>query len=108
MNLTRDTLALMDSYGDSKKPVWLTEVGCGAKDAEAEKAQATLLEDTLNLGAMSRGFERVFWFTLRDMAKDLLGPESSMGIFKYDGAPKPALRAFQQAAASATRPEAAK
>ena len=39
--------------------------------------------------------QKVFWFLLRDMEKDLLGPESSMGLFKHDGTPRPALEAFR-------------
>jgi len=94
MKLTRDTLSLMARYGDGNKPLWITEVGCGATSKEAEQAQAQLLLDSFKAAAEEPRIERVFWFLLRDMQKDLLGPEGSMGIFSYQGRPKPALQAF--------------
>ena len=93
--LTRETLAVMDRYGDGTKPLWLTEVGCGAATAEAERDQARLLRDTFALARREPRIQKVFWFLLRDMEKDLLGPESSMGLFKHDGTPRPALEAFR-------------
>jgi polysaccharide biosynthesis protein PslG len=99
MALTRDTLAVMARHGDATKPLWLTEVGCGATSPAAESAQARLLAETFALARAEPQIRRVFWFTLRDMEKDLLGPESSMGLFRYNGERKPALEAFVDAAA---------
>ncbi len=93
--LTRDTLAIMDRYGDGTKPLWITEVGCGATSGEAEQDQARLLRDTFAMASQEPRIQKVFWFLLRDMAKDLLGPESSMGLFRHDGTPRPALEAFR-------------
>lgn len=93
MSLTQDTLSLMARYGDGAKPLWITEVGCGAASAEAEEKQARLLSDTFATVRREPRVERVYWFLLRDMAKDLLGPEGSMGLFSHDGRPKPALDA---------------
>lgn len=101
MKLTRDTLALMNRYGDGAKSLWLTEVGCGAVNAQERKAQAELLRDTMELAARERRIGRVFWFTLRDKERELLGPESSMGMFTFAGEAKPALDAFTGAAARA-------
>ena len=95
MELTRDTLNLMARYGDAAKPLWITEVGCGAASPEAEQAQATLLRDTYALVSGEPRIQKVFWFLLRDMKKDLLGPEGTMGLFKFNGVPKPALEAFR-------------
>ncbi len=94
MTLTRDTLAVMARHGDAEKPLWLTEVGCGATSPAAESAQARLLVETFEMARTEPQIERVFWFTLRDMEKDLIGPEASMGLFKYSGAHKPALEAL--------------
>jgi polysaccharide biosynthesis protein PslG len=96
IEITRDTLALMDRYGDSSKPLWITEVGCGATSSEGEQAQARLLRETFALAAREPRIHRVFWFLLRDMEKDLLGPESTMGLFKYNGMARPALDAFRR------------
>jgi hypothetical protein len=95
MNLTRDTFSLMARYGDTSKPLWITEVGCGANSSQAEEEQAHLLADTYTLAGAEPRIDRVFWFLLRDMKKDLLGPESSMGLFKVNGEHRPALKSFQ-------------
>ena len=97
MKLPRDTLSLMARYGDGNKPLWITEVGCGAASRDAEQAQAQLLADTFEAAKKEPAIQRVFWFLLRDMQKDLLGPEGSMGLFNYQGKPKPALEAFRRA-----------
>ena len=83
-------------YGINEYPVW------NFKDHELSKF-AAMLEQTgsgavripLRCRVMEPGVERVFWFLLRDMKKDLLGPEGSMGLFSYQGKPKPALQAFR-------------
>ena len=96
IELTKATLALMDRYGDSAKPLWITEAGCGATSREAELAQARLLHETYDLARGEPRIQRVFWFLLRDMKKDLLGPESSMGLFRYDRSSRPSLEAFRR------------
>lgn len=96
MELTRETLEVMARYGDAAKPLWLTELGCGATSTEAEEAQARLLRDTFAAAAGEPRIQRVFWFLLRDTEKDILGPESTMGLFKRDGVARPALEAFRR------------
>jgi hypothetical protein len=103
MELTRDTLALMARHGDAAKPLWITEVGCGATSSEAEQAQARLLTETFDLAGREPRLQRVYWFLLRDMQKDLLGPESTMGLFKYDGGARASLAAFVRAAKQSRR-----
>ena len=105
MQLTQDTLSLMDRYGDSEKPLWITEVGCGATSQRAEEDQAQLLANTFEFAAKEPRIKRVFWFILRDMQNDLLGPEGSMGLFSYQGKPKPAFRVFLSAAEKAHNPQ---
>ena len=97
MKLTRDTLSLMSQYGDGEKVLWITEVGCGGGSMKAEKEQAQLLSDTYEAAAKEPRVQKVFWFLLRDMEKDLVGPESSMGLFARQGKAKPALQAFVRA-----------
>lgn len=103
MQQTRATLAVMARHGDAEKPLWLTEVGSGAKTPEAEQDQARLLAETYTLAAREPQIARVFWFMLRDLDKDLLGPESSMGLFQYGGRAKPAHAAFAAAAGGASK-----
>ena len=64
-------------------------------DALTGLPQATLLRDTYALVSSEPRIQKVFWFLLRDMKKDLLGPEGTMGLFKLNGVPKPALEAFR-------------
>lgn len=94
MALISDTLALMDRYRDSQKPVWVTEIGCGLNAGTAPDAQAALLRDSLRLTRAEPRIQRVHWFLLRDMEKDLLGPEGSMGIVTRNFQEKPAYHAF--------------
>jgi hypothetical protein len=96
IEVTRSTLALMARYGDADKPLWITEVGCGADSSAGEQAQARLLQETFELAAREPRIQKVFWFLLRDMEKDLLGPESTMGLFKHDGTTRPALKSFSR------------
>ncbi|MEO8352642.1 MAG: glycosyl hydrolase, partial [Chthoniobacteraceae bacterium] len=96
MEMTQDTLALMARHGDAAKPLWITEAGCGAATVEDERAQARLLEETFELAGREPRIQRVFWFLLRDLEKDVLGPESTMGLFKTNGGAKPALEAFKR------------
>lgn len=103
MRMTRDTLAVMARYGEAKKPLWLTEVGCGATSPQAREAQARLLRDTYEKAAREPRIERVFWFTLRDLERDIVGPEASMGLFEFKGGAKPAFAAFVGAASTAAR-----
>ncbi len=97
MRLVQDALSLMARYGDPEKPLWITEVGCGVTSQHDEEAQAQLLADTFERTAKEPRIKCVFWFLLRDMQNDLLGPEGSMGLFSYQGRPKPALQAFADA-----------
>lgn len=99
MDLIRDTFAVMERHGDGSKPLWITEVGCGLNGGTTAEAQAKLLSDTYRLARAEPRIKRVYWFLLRDMEGDLLGPEASMGIVKRDFTGKPALEAFRGAAA---------
>ncbi len=98
MALIGDTLALMDRYGDARKPLWITEIGCGLNAGTTPEQQADLLRDSFRLTRAEPRIQRVHWFLLRDMAQDLLGPEGSMGIVTRDFQEKPAYHAFVAAA----------
>ncbi len=94
MALIRDTLALMNRYGDARKPLWITEIGCGLNAGTTPEQQADLLRDSFRMTRADPRIQRVHWFLLRDMAQDLLGPEGSMGIVTRDFQEKPAYHAF--------------
>lgn len=96
LQMVRNTLAVMARYGDSTKPLWITEEGCGAASPKAQEAQAKLLRDAFAAAQHEPRIQRMFWFLLRDMRKDIVGPTSSMGLFSHQGEIKPAGRAMQQ------------
>ena len=80
MKLTRDTLSLMARYGDGNKPLWITEVGCGATSKEAEETQARLLKDTFEAAGKEPRLQRVFWYALRGCEE---GPSWTRGFHGF-------------------------
>jgi hypothetical protein len=100
MDLIRDTFKVMEKHGDGDKPLWITEVGCGINEGTTAETQAKLLTDTYRLARAEPRIKRIYWFLLRDMESNLLGPESSMGIVKHDFSGKPALEAFRAVVSS--------
>ena len=97
MELIRGTLDVMQTHGDAPKPLWITEVGCGLNDGTTPEAQAALLSETFKLARAEPRIRRVFWFMLRDMEINLLGPEATMGLVRRDLSPRLAMTAFQAA-----------
>ena len=100
MTMIRDTFAVMDRHGDRSKPLWITEVGCGLNSGITNEMQRKLLSDTYRLARTEPRIKRVYWFMLRDMENNLLGPEASMGIVKRDFTEKPVFEAFRNAVAN--------
>ena len=101
IRLTRDTLNLMARYADSDKPLWLTEFGYGLDGHTTLADQARLLTHAYRLAVAEPRIERLYWFTLRDLERDILGLESSMGLLTQNWERKPAFYAYQSVAAGA-------
>ena len=95
MEMIRDTFAVMERHGDRSKPLWITEVGCGLNSEITNEMQTKLLSDTYRVARTEPRIKRVYWFMLRDMENNLLGPEASMGIVKRDFTTKPVFEAFR-------------
>jgi len=96
IKLTRDTRTVMAKHGDAKKPLWLTEFGCGLNNGTTPEDQARLLSDAYTLASTEPGIDRLYWFTLRDLERDQLGPEASMGLLTHDWKTKPAFEVFRK------------
>ena len=83
---------LMDSFGDTDKRIWLTELGWATSDKRiTPEIQARLLVQTyvtaLSLDYL--GVDKVFWFAVKDWG----GP--GYGIYNDDSSKKPAWFAYQ-------------
>ena len=87
----RGLRAVMDQWGDTGKPIWLTEIGWSTAEGIDEQDQARLLVQSfttaLTLGHL--GVQKVFWFCVKDWG----GP--GHGLFADNGEPKPAFHAYR-------------
>lgn len=82
---------LMNSNGDSRKEIWLTELGWSTGDAGiTEEIQARLLTQSMvtALTLQKMGVTRSFWFCVKDWG----GP--GYGLLRPDGSKKPAYAAY--------------
>jgi hypothetical protein len=86
---------VMDSNGDVAKPVWITEMGCytHGPGSVSEAWQAEYLSEARTFLARTPYVERLYWYTLRD-ANNSTDPEMNYGLFRADGSPKLAVKAF--------------
>jgi hypothetical protein len=87
--------SVMHSNGDAAKPIWITEMGCYTQGSGSvsETWQAEYLTESRMFLAGIPYLERVYWYTLRD-GNSSTAPEMNYGLFRADGTPKPAVRAF--------------
>lgn len=93
---------VMDRFGDSKLPIWVTEIGWASGGAPSgvtvgPARQAEYLTQAFQLLGDARGrlnIQGVVWYSLNDQP----GPiwVGHCGLFNLDGTPKPAWNAFVQ------------
>ncbi len=103
IRMIKDTIAVMAKNGDAQKPLWVTEIGCGTNELDTPAAQAKLLEESFRALYRLPQIAAVFWFTLKDYDRAIVGPEDSMGILTAKLAPKPAYEALKRIAAELNR-----
>ncbi len=86
---------VMAANGDVSKPIWITEMGCytSGPGSVSEAWQAEYLGAARMFLARLPDVERVYWYTLRD-ANNSADPEMNYGLFRADGTPKSAVKAF--------------
>jgi polysaccharide biosynthesis protein PslG len=100
--------ALMSRFGDSGKPIWITEVGWASGGAPSgltvgAARQADYLTQIFDLAAADRdrlGIAGVVWYSLSDTPGPLW--VGHCGMFRLDGSAKPSWEAFASVAGGAT------
>jgi hypothetical protein len=93
--------SLMDRYGDSTKPIWITEIGWPTHQGPrgvSELVQAQMLARTYLL-ALHHGVEKVFWYEFQAPEGKADYNEDHFGIVHRDLSPKPAYQAYRVLAA---------
>jgi polysaccharide biosynthesis protein PslG len=96
---------VMNAHGDKGAPIWVTELGWGSDGPDkfginqGARGQRRMLHRAFPRLERARrpwNLERVFWYDWRDPPPDSHGCSfcRSSGLFRHDGTPKPAWRAF--------------
>jgi hypothetical protein len=88
-----EILAVMAKYGDSKKPLWVTEVGSitapkATNLVVTEQLQADYLADLLLVPLCRHQVQKVFYFAVWD--------DENHGLYRKDWTPKPAALRMKQ------------
>lgn len=96
--LVGETIGVVKRNGDEKKPIWVTEIGCGTNETYTREAQAKLLGESYDVLARMPQVAAVYWFCLRDYKQAITGPEASMGIVTDRFERKPSFDAFRRSA----------
>jgi hypothetical protein len=89
---------IMEKYGDSAKPIWITEFGAptGTSNvAQSEDAQSALLTDAMRRAADLPYLGPTFIYTVRDNSADPSNSELNFGVVHNDYSRKPAFYAIQ-------------
>jgi hypothetical protein len=112
---------ILREHGE-REPLWLAEVGYRSvarakvsdvyharfRDEHTVEAQAQALRRTLVLSLASGDLPVVAWYRINDLpaTEEVIGDDNNrhLGVRDADGAPKPALRAFEELAALFAQP----
>lgn len=104
---------VMTSYGDTRKPLWVTEVGWPAAVGRAQVSyglektdagQASITREALGALVQNRrslGIGRLYWYTWMSTFSDVYNPFSFAGLRRATGSravDQPALSAFRRTA----------
>ncbi|MCB4757260.1 MAG: hypothetical protein LHV69_09595 [Elusimicrobia bacterium] len=99
---------VMKRFGDEKKKIWITEVGCpGIPPHEKPQAwfgggtvgedeQADWLETLYRLIKKHPVVEKLFWAFYRDTGTEFKDAANYMGLVRFDLSPKPAYHRLQK------------
>jgi hypothetical protein len=100
-SLIRSLEMIMDKHGDSKKKIWITEMGCPGVpknqtkstwfegEAQNEDEQAAWLERVYDLIKKHPRVEKLFWAFYRDTDAMFKDATDYLGIVRKDLSPKP-------------------
>jgi arabinogalactan endo-1,4-beta-galactosidase len=109
--------SILTKYGVGAKPIWVTEYGAptagngtavdgtwasltSTADHVTEGWQASLATDAVQQAVANPKVVAFFWYTNQDLVASTRR-ESSFGLRRLDGTPKPSWSAFRQAVAAA-------
>ncbi|MFA6475588.1 MAG: cellulase family glycosylhydrolase [Patescibacteria group bacterium] len=88
--------AVMNRYGLSKTPLWLTEVGwTTGNDGVNKQTQAEYLTRLYTMALAIPDVQKVFWYTLADTSSDESINDAQFGLYEDDWSPKQAVSAYQ-------------
>ncbi|MBZ5515366.1 MAG: endo-1,4-beta-xylanase [Acidobacteriia bacterium] len=88
---------VMEDFGDSAKPIWITEIGWytrGDPSAVDEAVQAERVRQVFSIAGQYPFVTKVFWYQLQDCGNDANNPQQNYGLFRADGGAKPAVTAY--------------
>jgi len=99
-----DAIERMRRNGDSKRRIWITELGWpsdkltnpGAQRAVTESQQAEYLKEALKICLSYSRVEKVFWYSFRDTAVDRFNSEHHYGLVNYYLGAKPSFAAYKK------------
>ena len=109
--------SIMTAYGDSQKPLWITEYGAPTNGAGAvatvsnynftagpnhvsEDLQALMLTQSVAAYRATPWLQNFFWYSYQDLGTFPSTNENFFGLLRYNGAPKASVTALRQATAS--------
>jgi hypothetical protein len=107
-------LKVMREYGDSDKPIWITEVGCPgiqstdtpsgwwAGSTPLEDQQAAWVTAVYQQALAWPGVQKVFWAFFRDTAH-FWNDVDRFGLIRRDFTPKPAYEAYKAIATQTSK-----
>ena len=109
-------LKTMEEFGDSKKPIWITEVGCpGLKQGEGqgwwmgkaptEEEQAVWVKKVYNEALRLPNVEKVFWAFFQDTPNYFKNAVDYFGLIRVDFTKKPAFEIYRRMIQSARQSE---
>lgn len=99
------TRAVMDNYGDTETPIWLTEIGWS--DAENAWGRSTVSQEEIadfleQVYTAPLDAEVIFWYNFRDIFPDSPDVEHNFGLVNADLTLKPAFERYAAVATAAT------
>lgn len=96
--------SVMAENGDSEKQIWITEFGAPTNGPSktdgyvSEAVQAQLITEATAIWRNTTWGGPFFWYEFKDPSDNKSTTENFFGLLRYDGTPKPAYQAFQEAA----------
>jgi len=104
---------IMSAFGDTRKPVWFTEIGCPGVpwvkrspqaahwwlgESPGEEQQARWLKQIYEEALRWPGLEKIFWAFFRDTPNHFGDGVDFFGLVREDFSKKPAFEAYQRLA----------